>query len=152
MRELNTTKSHWDLFFISWVFLRPNLYFDIRTTSFFVSCFMWWDWNFTFYYLVLCLCLLFPKQDAFPWLSCGDLGKEMGKRVQTPSRGLGIPPALSWQPGQGPPVTSANLAFSSSWKGENVATTEVADTVGLVNFVQEVNVYGVSVPGTHRIF
>lgn len=52
--------------------------------------------------------------------------------------------------GQGPPVTSANLTFSSSWKGENVATTEVADIVGLVDFVQEVNVYGVSVPGTHK--
>ncbi|XP_045305730.1 very long-chain acyl-CoA synthetase [Leopardus geoffroyi] len=33
------------------------------------------------------------------------------------------------------------------WKGENVATTEVADIVGLVDFVQEVTVYGVSVPG-----
>ncbi|XP_003420201.1 long-chain fatty acid transport protein 2 [Loxodonta africana] len=33
------------------------------------------------------------------------------------------------------------------WKGENVATTEVADIVGLVDFVQEVNVYGVPVPG-----
>ncbi|XP_004639065.1 very long-chain acyl-CoA synthetase isoform X2 [Octodon degus] len=33
------------------------------------------------------------------------------------------------------------------WKGENVATTEVADIVGLVEFVQEVNVYGVPVPG-----
>ncbi|XP_019520250.1 PREDICTED: very long-chain acyl-CoA synthetase [Hipposideros armiger] len=33
------------------------------------------------------------------------------------------------------------------WKGENVATTEVADVVGLVDFVQEVNVYGVHVPG-----
>uniref|UniRef100_A0A8C6DAV7 long-chain-fatty-acid--CoA ligase n=1 Tax=Moschus moschiferus TaxID=68415 RepID=A0A8C6DAV7_MOSMO len=33
------------------------------------------------------------------------------------------------------------------WKGENVATTEVADTVGLVDFVEEVNVYGVRVPG-----
>ncbi|XP_006208419.2 long-chain fatty acid transport protein 2 [Vicugna pacos] len=33
------------------------------------------------------------------------------------------------------------------WKGENVATTEVADIVGLVDFVEEVNVYGVSVPG-----
>ncbi|XP_024423750.2 long-chain fatty acid transport protein 2 [Desmodus rotundus] len=33
------------------------------------------------------------------------------------------------------------------WKGENVATTEVADTLGLVDFVQEVNVYGVPVPG-----
>ncbi|XP_004611839.2 long-chain fatty acid transport protein 2 [Sorex araneus] len=33
------------------------------------------------------------------------------------------------------------------WKGENVATTEVADIVGLIDFVQEVNVYGVPVPG-----
>ncbi|KAM8783833.1 long-chain fatty acid transport protein 2 [Rhynchonycteris naso] len=33
------------------------------------------------------------------------------------------------------------------WKGENVATTEVADVLGLVDFVQEVVVYGVSVPG-----
>ncbi|XP_077905756.1 long-chain fatty acid transport protein 2 isoform X2 [Ictidomys tridecemlineatus] len=33
------------------------------------------------------------------------------------------------------------------WKGENVATTEVADIVGLVDFVQEVNIYGVPVPG-----
>ncbi|KAM6180576.1 long-chain fatty acid transport protein 2 isoform 2-T2 [Erethizon dorsatum] len=33
------------------------------------------------------------------------------------------------------------------WKGENVATTEVSDIVGLVEFVQEVNVYGVPVPG-----
>uniref|UniRef100_A0A673CN90 long-chain-fatty-acid--CoA ligase n=2 Tax=Sphaeramia orbicularis TaxID=375764 RepID=A0A673CN90_9TELE len=33
------------------------------------------------------------------------------------------------------------------WKGENVATTEVAETLGLVDFLQEVNVYGVEVPG-----
>uniref|UniRef100_A0A8C4WIA1 long-chain-fatty-acid--CoA ligase n=1 Tax=Gopherus evgoodei TaxID=1825980 RepID=A0A8C4WIA1_9SAUR len=33
------------------------------------------------------------------------------------------------------------------WKGENVATTEVADILGLISFVQEVNVYGVPVPG-----
>lgn len=33
------------------------------------------------------------------------------------------------------------------WKGENVATTEVADILGLVDFIQEVNVYGVPVPG-----
>ncbi|XP_054421417.1 long-chain fatty acid transport protein 2 [Pteronotus mesoamericanus] len=33
------------------------------------------------------------------------------------------------------------------WKGENVATTEVADVLGLIDFIQEVNVYGVSVPG-----
>lgn len=48
-------------------------------------------------------------------------------------------------------MTSANLAFSSRWKGENVATTEVADTVGMVDFVEEVNVYGVSVPGMHNV-
>ncbi|NWH20501.1 S27A2 synthetase, partial [Grus americana] len=33
------------------------------------------------------------------------------------------------------------------WKGENVATTEVEATLAMVNFIQEVNVYGVSVPG-----
>ncbi|XP_074863179.1 long-chain fatty acid transport protein 2 isoform X2 [Carettochelys insculpta] len=33
------------------------------------------------------------------------------------------------------------------WKGENVATTEVADILGLISFVQEVMVYGVPVPG-----
>lgn len=36
------------------------------------------------------------------------------------------------------------------WKGENVATTEVADILGLVDFVQEVNVYGVPVPGINE--
>ncbi|KAA0703596.1 Long-chain fatty acid transport protein 6 [Triplophysa tibetana] len=33
------------------------------------------------------------------------------------------------------------------WKGENVATTEVSETLGQVDFIQEVNVYGVNVPG-----
>ncbi|TSK16123.1 Long-chain fatty acid transport protein 6 [Bagarius yarrelli] len=33
------------------------------------------------------------------------------------------------------------------WKGENVATTEVAEVLGLLDFIQEVNVYGVEVPG-----
>uniref|UniRef100_A0A8C8SVN3 long-chain-fatty-acid--CoA ligase n=1 Tax=Pelusios castaneus TaxID=367368 RepID=A0A8C8SVN3_9SAUR len=33
------------------------------------------------------------------------------------------------------------------WKGENVSTTEVADILGLIDSVQEVTVYGVSVPG-----
>lgn len=33
------------------------------------------------------------------------------------------------------------------WKGENVATTEVADVIGRLDFIQEANVYGVSVPG-----
>uniref|UniRef100_A0A3P9JCW7 long-chain-fatty-acid--CoA ligase n=1 Tax=Oryzias latipes TaxID=8090 RepID=A0A3P9JCW7_ORYLA len=33
------------------------------------------------------------------------------------------------------------------WKGENVATTEVAEVLSVVDFVQEVNVYGVEIPG-----
>ncbi|XP_045854744.1 long-chain fatty acid transport protein 6 [Meles meles] len=32
------------------------------------------------------------------------------------------------------------------WKGENVATTEVADVIGMLDFIQETNVYGVTVP------
>ncbi|KAM9313407.1 long-chain fatty acid transport protein 2-like [Gastrophryne carolinensis] len=32
------------------------------------------------------------------------------------------------------------------WKGENVATSEVADIVGMTDFIEEANVYGVSVP------
>ncbi|NXE48487.1 S27A2 synthetase, partial [Casuarius casuarius] len=31
------------------------------------------------------------------------------------------------------------------WKGENVATIEVSEIIGMMDFVQEVNVYGVSV-------
>ncbi|KAH0626661.1 hypothetical protein JD844_001755 [Phrynosoma platyrhinos] len=33
------------------------------------------------------------------------------------------------------------------WKGENVATTEVERTLAMLDFIQEVNVYGVPVPG-----
>ncbi|XP_061703495.1 long-chain fatty acid transport protein 6 [Syngnathoides biaculeatus] len=33
------------------------------------------------------------------------------------------------------------------WKGENVATTEVEETLRSVDFIQEVNVYGVEIPG-----
>ncbi|XP_024271788.1 long-chain fatty acid transport protein 6 [Oncorhynchus tshawytscha] len=33
------------------------------------------------------------------------------------------------------------------WKGENVATTEVSEILGSLEFLQEVNVYGVTVPG-----
>ncbi|KAK3570914.1 hypothetical protein QTP86_030450 [Hemibagrus guttatus] len=33
------------------------------------------------------------------------------------------------------------------WKGENVATTEVADILTMVDFIEEANVYGVKVPG-----
>lgn len=45
----------------------------------------------------------------------------------------------------GPFTASSFLSFS--WKGENVATTEVEAALAAVNFIQEVNVYGVSVPG-----
>ncbi|XP_067839359.1 long-chain fatty acid transport protein 6 [Heptranchias perlo] len=33
------------------------------------------------------------------------------------------------------------------WKGENVATTEVAEIIGMLDFVEEANVYGVAIPG-----
>lgn len=33
------------------------------------------------------------------------------------------------------------------WKGENVSTTEVAEVLGSLEFIQEANVYGVTVPG-----
>ncbi|MGB0921623.1 MAG: long-chain-acyl-CoA synthetase [Alphaproteobacteria bacterium] len=33
------------------------------------------------------------------------------------------------------------------WKGENVATSEVAEVMAVMNGVQEVNIYGVQVPG-----
>ncbi|XP_063157038.1 long-chain fatty acid transport protein 2-like [Candoia aspera] len=33
------------------------------------------------------------------------------------------------------------------WKGENVATTELETTLAMLEFIQEVNVYGVPVPG-----
>ena len=34
------------------------------------------------------------------------------------------------------------------WKGENVATSEVSEALGVVPGVKEANVYGVKVPGT----
>ncbi|XP_040052765.2 long-chain fatty acid transport protein 2 [Gasterosteus aculeatus] len=33
------------------------------------------------------------------------------------------------------------------WKGENVSTTEVSEVFGPLDFIQEANVYGVSIPG-----
>lgn len=33
------------------------------------------------------------------------------------------------------------------WKGENVSTTEVSEVLGLLDFIQEANVYGVTIPG-----
>ncbi|XP_070706404.1 long-chain fatty acid transport protein 2 [Pempheris klunzingeri] len=33
------------------------------------------------------------------------------------------------------------------WKGENVSTTEVSEVLGLIDSIQEANVYGVTIPG-----
>lgn len=41
------------------------------------------------------------------------------------------------------------MASLSRWKGENVATTEVSDIIGMLDFIQEANVYGVGVPGNN---
>lgn len=50
-----------------------------------------------------------------------------------------------------PALSQLRPLFVPRWKGENVATTEVEATLGLVDFIQEVNVYGVAVPGEwHR--
>ena len=38
------------------------------------------------------------------------------------------------------------------WKGENVATTEVGAMIGMLDFIQEANVYGVVVPGMNTWF
>lgn len=43
-------------------------------------------------------------------------------------------------------VTASNLV-PYRWKGENVSTTEVSEVLGLVDFIKEANVYGVTVPG-----
>lgn len=43
--------------------------------------------------------------------------------------------------------TLTQICPSFRWKGENVATTEVADMIGRLDFIQEANVYGVPVPG-----
>lgn len=82
---------------------------------------------------------MFHKRGASPTTKLGRL------RARVKKMSAATPHSL----GQRPPVTSANFVVSSRWKGENVATTEVADVVGLVDFVQEVNVYGVPVPGRH---
>lgn len=45
--------------------------------------------------------------------------------------------------GRGPKAA----ASARRWKGENVSTREVEGVLSLVDFLQQVNVYGVSVPG-----
>lgn len=39
------------------------------------------------------------------------------------------------------------FGFSCRWKGENVATSEVADILTMVHCILEANVYGVKVEG-----
>ena len=55
-----------------------------------------------------------------------------------------IPASVS--PHQALPPDS-QFPISGRWKGENVATTEVAEALEALDFLQEVNVYGVTVPG-----
>lgn len=43
------------------------------------------------------------------------------------------------------------ITIKYRWKGENVATTEVADHLLMVDCVEEANVYGVKVPGNNCI-
>lgn len=47
-------------------------------------------------------------------------------------------------------IMTINYLFSR-WKGENISTTEVDDVLGLIDCVQEVIVYGVSVSGMSEI-
>uniref|UniRef100_A0A3Q4BAL6 long-chain-fatty-acid--CoA ligase n=1 Tax=Mola mola TaxID=94237 RepID=A0A3Q4BAL6_MOLML len=42
---------------------------------------------------------------------------------------------------------SDRIGDTFRWKGENVSTTEVSEVLGLLDFIQEANVYGVTIPG-----
>lgn len=37
------------------------------------------------------------------------------------------------------------------WKGENVSTTEVSEVLEVLDFIQEANVYGVTIPGLSNL-
>lgn len=41
----------------------------------------------------------------------------------------------------------ASEPVSNRWKGENVSTMEVSEVLCHLDFIQEANVYGVSIPG-----
>lgn len=43
-----------------------------------------------------------------------------------------------------------NVFVKHRWKGENVATTEVADHLLMVDCIEEANVYGVKVSGNNN--
>lgn len=61
--------------------------------------------------------------------------------------GLGGQEGASALPG----LLSLALVQPHRWKGENVSTREVESVLSLVDFLQEVNVYGVSVPGAEGL-
>ncbi|XP_041667020.1 very long-chain acyl-CoA synthetase [Cheilinus undulatus] len=42
---------------------------------------------------------------------------------------------------------SDRIGDTFRWKGENVSTTEVSEVLGVLDFIQEANVYGVSITG-----
>lgn len=44
-------------------------------------------------------------------------------------------------------VTNVLIILLHRWKGENVSTTEVSEVLGVLDFIQEANVYGVTVQG-----
>lgn len=61
----------------------------------------------------------------------------------------GGPPFVSLRPGADAPnrVLLAWSGFRFRWKGENVATSEVADILTAAPCLSEANVYGVKVEG-----
>ncbi|XP_072290619.1 long-chain fatty acid transport protein 2-like [Eucyclogobius newberryi] len=54
---------------------------------------------------------------------------------------------MLWVDNEGFVYFHDRVGHTFRWKGENVATTEVADSMSMTDCIQEANVYGVSVPG-----
>lgn len=48
-------------------------------------------------------------------------------------------------------MSSVCIVVKYRWKGENVATTEVADHLLMVDCIEEANVYGVKVAGNNSL-
>ena len=62
-----------------------------------------------------------------------------------------IPASFSPHQAQEALPPDSQFPISGRWKGENVATTEVAEALEALDFLQEVNVYGVTVPGAQAV-
>ncbi|NXC28656.1 S27A2 synthetase, partial [Campylorhamphus procurvoides] len=79
----------------------------------------------------------------------GDAAKTQRKvlRDVLAQGGVLATPKGFWPPQSAAPRGFTPLSRPHRWKGENVATTEVEATLAEVGFIQEVNVYGVAVPG-----